>query len=93
VTVPSYPTTKFERAVDSAIARHNEAYLEALGKNPGACPNCLETGGNWCWVCTDPAVRQALEDEGMLDAHRYTNRDRHDRAVELAAELRDPEGE
>jgi len=52
--MPQYPETPLDRATQRAADEINEQYLTALeNAGPGACPNCLKTGGGWCWCCTD----------------------------------------
>lgn len=78
----TYPTTKLDRAVDSAIAKSNRAYLAQLdAAGPGACPNCMRQGGNQCWCCTDPRVLEAAE--AAMDDEGVPEDDRNRRRAEL----------
>lgn len=56
--------SSLDRAVSRAIDEVNRSYLADLdAAGVGACPNCLQTGGGHCWLCTTPDALDRLHDE------------------------------
>jgi hypothetical protein len=61
-----------EKATDQAIAKENKRYLDELEKaGPGACPNCLKTGGGHCWCCSPEIIEQELDALNRTEGVRH----------------------
>jgi hypothetical protein len=52
------------KALDRAIAAENKRQEALLKAHPDACPNCLEVGGDKCWLCDSKAEWNQEADGG-----------------------------